>query len=334
MRAARLPRLRLGEYLAGLWLLMAGGVALVAAHWRGRFVFGATHYFPLVHVLLLMTTLSLGQLVLVSARGIALTASSFGRASGPGFEAERELLRRILRFARDCVPLYTLLLLYPTSDTMLDALQRSRLADPQLIRIDEVLFGGHASVWMQRFITPALTDVLSLCYFLHVVLPAIVMVAVSLLAPRRLFVEMIEAFVFVSIVGATLYVLVPAVGPLHSLRHLYTRDLGGGVITAVNRVAIQATRVPRDAFPSLHVAISALLLVYAWRTRRWLGALVALPTFGNWVSTLYLRYHYLIDVVAGFALVPLAIGVVRAWTRRFGDDSLQRPPLTAVPPAT
>ena len=57
--------------------------------------------------------------------------------------------------ARDCLPLYCILLLYPTSDLLIDTLQGSRLVDPALVRLDGALFGGQVSVWMERFITPA-----------------------------------------------------------------------------------------------------------------------------------------------------------------------------------
>jgi membrane-associated phospholipid phosphatase len=155
-------------------------------------------------------------------------------------------------------------------------------------------------------------------------------VFVALRGPRSLFVEAIEAFVLISLVGVTLYVLVPAVGPLYTLGHLYDRDLAGGVVGQANRAFIDGTRVPRDVFPSLHVGISALLLFYAARASRPF-ALVLLPAVaGNWIATIYLRYHYLVDVVAGFALVPLVVAAVRAWTRRFGDPAADEPPTAAA----
>jgi membrane-associated phospholipid phosphatase len=38
-----------------------------------------------------------------------------------------------------------------------------------------------------------------------------------------------------------------------------------------------------------------------------------------WFSTLYLRYHYLIDVVAGLILGPLCFLLANWLFRRFGD---------------
>ena len=334
----RRPRLRLGEYLSIVWLVGAGSIFVAAGQWGARILNAGTPYFPFVHVLLVSLSVYLARLVLLTVRKLARIpallrdggATTAEAADVLGFGEETRLLRAMAGLARDCLPLYCILLVYPTSDLLIDTLQGSRLVDPALIRADEALFGGHASVWMQRFITPAVSDAMSLCYFLHLIVPPLVLVVAALRAPRSLFVEAVEAFVVISVIGVTLYVAFPAIGPLHTLSHLYTRDLSGGLITEANRAVIDATRVPRDAFPSLHVGISALMLVYAWRTSRTFAVVIAPFVVGNWISTIYLRYHYLVDVVAGFALVPLVLYVVRAWTRRFPETAPAEP---GPPPA-
>jgi membrane-associated phospholipid phosphatase len=63
----------------------------------------------------------------------------------------------------------------------------------------------------------------------------------------------------------------------------------------------------RAAFPSLHTAVSVVMLACAWRfVRPWFW--IALPlAVGLWLSTIYLRHHYVVDLLAGFALAPLAL---------------------------
>ena len=41
---------------------------------------------------------------------------------------------------------------------------------------------------------------------------------------------------------------------------------------------------------------------------------------GNWISTVYLRYHYVVDDLAAFLLIPFVVWVVGAWGRRFIDS--------------
>jgi membrane-associated phospholipid phosphatase len=66
-----------------------------------------------------------------------------------------------------------------------------------------------------------------------------------------------------------------------------------------------------DAFPSLHCAVTAFTLLFdrvhaPRRFRLWL-----LPIIGLWIATIYLRYHYLTDVIAGMALAGAALAMVR-----------------------
>ncbi|MFH1054589.1 MAG: phosphatase PAP2 family protein [Candidatus Altiarchaeota archaeon] len=58
-------------------------------------------------------------------------------------------------------------------------------------------------------------------------------------------------------------------------------------------------------FPSVHVALSLLVLLYALKfSRKWGYALAPLIVL-SWVSTVYLRRHYFIDVIAGIALAVI-----------------------------
>ena len=73
-----------------------------------------------------------------------------------------------------------------------------------------------------------------------------------------------------------------------------------------------------DCFPSLHCAVSSYILFFDRRHRRWRFWLYLVPCVGLWVSTLYLRYHYFVDLVAGFALSAAALWFVN---RRFPAPS-------------
>ena len=75
----------------------------------------------------------------------------------------------------------------------------------------------------------------------------------------------------------------------------------------------------RAAFPSLHSAVSSLSLVYAWRyCRRFFPILLAfvIPLL---VATVYLRHHWVVDLLAGVLLVPWVLWITprfeRWWNR-------------------
>jgi membrane-associated phospholipid phosphatase len=68
-----------------------------------------------------------------------------------------------------------------------------------------------------------------------------------------------------------------------------------------------------DVFPSLHCAVSTYMLVFDSWYKRWRFRIYALPCVGLWISTIYLRYHYFIDVIVGFALAAVILYLTKTW---------------------
>ena len=103
----------------------------------------------------------------------------------------------------------------------------------------------------------------------------------------------------------------------------FTKNLRGYPMGFSNLSAQAFSLLPVDsraAFPSLHTAVSTVALVYAWRfVRPWFWILVPF-VLGLWVSTIYLRHHYVVDLIAGWLLAPLAVWVAPRldawWSRR------------------
>jgi hypothetical protein len=328
-----LRRIRPAELLTALGLA-AVGVAYLALRGRpaGHPALEGIPYQP--SWLLLLATLAayIGKLTVVAARkGVATVALAARRTSAAAgedlsFGEERKILAAAARLVRDCMPLYAASFLYLATDTVAWWLHGAATADAALIHWDEVLFGGQASVWMDRFITPARTDLFSVFYFMHLVEVIGVLLLLHFIAPRRLFVEALQGVATMMTIGFALYLAVPAIGPKYTLTGSYTRTLEGGPMTAVNTVVMDALRANRDVFPSLHVALSGLVLLYAWRASRPL-ALVLVPfVLGNWVSTIYLRYHYLVDVAAAWVLIPVVYYPIRRWMQSAEEALVGRVP--------
>ena len=101
----------------------------------------------------------------------------------------------------------------------------------------------------------------------------------------------------------------PAAGP-HldpNFATLYTIPLEGWWFTRWNAGLVDSGSNQVDVFPSLHTAVTAFLMGFDWKHARGRFRLWIAPTIGLWFSTIYLRYHYATDVVAGFALAGAAL---------------------------
>ena len=77
------------------------------------------------------------------------------------------------------------------------------------------------------------------------------------------------------------------------------------------------TRVPRDCFPSLHTCLTVLLMWGAWRHAR--SVFWALLPFTVFIpfACVYLRYHYVADVLAGLTLFAIVALVAPPLQRRY-----------------
>jgi len=97
-------------------------------------------------------------------------------------------------------------------------------------------------------------------------------------------------------------ILFPIESPYFSLASLNTAPLVGGPFTATIELVEHFGRVHGAAFPSAHVAGSMVALLAARRYKPWLYR-ICLPFFAAMcVATVYGRYHYVADVIAGIAV--------------------------------
>lgn len=174
--------------------------------------------------------------------------------------------------------------------------------DRWLIQFDYGFAGVHPYLWLARFSSPAMNEFMQfayMTYFLYlVILPAILYAQKDRLAFWTVMVSTAVAHYSVYVIA----VLFPVESPYHSLAPLETKSLAGGYFTATIDLIERFARVHGGAFPSAHVAGSMVALLAAYRYRRWLFW-VCLPFFASMcVGTVYGRYHYVADVLAGIAV--------------------------------
>jgi membrane-associated phospholipid phosphatase len=193
---------------------------------------------------------------------------------------------------------------------------RGTRLDALLYGIDVAVWGTSPNVWAERFASPWLTEVLSVCYIFFMPL-----LFGSLLRyffwRRELLGEFYAGLFTVYGLGFLGYLLVPAMGPYLAYPELFSVTLEGGPITQLNTLMVVEGSNKVDVFPSLHCAVSTFILVFAWRHHRREFWLLLAPVVGLWLSTIYLRYHYLVDVACGFALAAFAARVAA----RFAENT-------------
>ena len=181
-------------------------------------------------------------------------------------------------------------------------------SDQWLADLDFQIWHAHPTVWLERVHTPALTEFLQVVYTLFV--PAVLLVAVLIWIRRgsaefQYYAFLIALGYLASYVG---YLIVPARGPRFLLKHLQHIPLQGlWLFQAMQSTLDRLESAHYDCFPSGHTELTIL----AW----WGSRMVSKRLF--WVyfaytpliifATVYLRYHYTVDVLAGVVLAAVLI---------------------------
>lgn len=196
---------------------------------------------------------------------------------------------------------------YTAVEWIVPALGRGAL-DAELLAVDRALFGETPAA---RFTpTPGWTDLLSGCYLsYHLYLHGALLWAVWRIESAE---KLVRPLFLAFAVGMAGYLIVPATGPAIAYPTLFEAPIEGGAMTAINAAFIARGTSLYDVFPSLHVLMTLVLLDHDWQHVRRRFWVMLVPAIGLAVSTLYLRYHYAVDVLAGVAIWA----GVAVWSRR------------------
>jgi len=213
-----------------------------------------------------------------------------------------------LYLLREMLPFFLCILIYTNLHDTIGFVNPGDIHQ-SLLAVDVWIFGVEPCLWAERFYSRELTEVFQLLYMsFALVAPAVPLV---LLAQRRYkdFRRGALSIIVCFYLGYLLYLILPAAPPRLALANEFRKNLGGDPLFASFAAETALALLPTDsraAFPSLHAAVSLLALGLAWRFTRPLFFILAPVAVGLWASTIYLRHHFVVDLLAGFLLAPVA----------------------------
>ena len=214
------------------------------------------------------------------------------------------LIKVILDFLRETLPFAFCISIYTNMHDMVHLVNPNDV-DLYLMSWDKYLLGFHPAIYLEQFITPGLTDFMYSSYSAFLIYILIFSMYLYIKKENAAFRETLVSVIITFYIGYIGYVFFPAVGPKFTMSHMFETSLTGTEITdrlsfLMNYEISEYTR--RDCFPSLHNGIIFLILLFAFKQSRTYAFLFLPFAISLFISTLYLRYHYFIDMVAGFAL--------------------------------
>lgn len=171
--------------------------------------------------------------------------------------------------------------------------------DAKLIKFDQWLTGVNPTLCLERFAHPALNEFMQFSYFTYFVY---LLILGGLLYFRREWKSYWSVMTYSAIgyvLGYFIAMLFPVESPWFAMAGMWHGELVGGPFTALINLIEKCGRVHGAAFPSQHVAGAVAALWGAWRHRRWLFWVFLPFVLCMCVSTVYVRNHYVADVLGG-----------------------------------
>ncbi|MGD0498933.1 MAG: phosphatase PAP2 family protein [Bryobacteraceae bacterium] len=171
--------------------------------------------------------------------------------------------------------------------------------DDALLAFERAATGADASVWLQRFAHPALTEIMMFAYVIYVpMLPGVALLCYRAAGARAAY-DYLLHLSLVNIACFLGFMLFPVASPMYHQPQLYGAPLNGWVFTWCGEWIRHHAHYAGGSLPSPHCAAASVMLAMLYRYDR-KAFRAALPiVLILYLSTVYGRYHYASDAVAG-----------------------------------
>jgi membrane-associated phospholipid phosphatase len=215
----------------------------------------------------------------------------------------------ILRVIRDWHPLILFPLLYKEVEVLAAFMGNWRLT-AAIPAWESALFAGQPSLYLsERLAFVPLSEYLHFCYLSYVIVIPSVTAYWYFSGRRAAFGELLLLLSTVLLGSYLFFILLPVDSPYYLSQRLGPPLSGHFFFDLVHQMSDRGG-ARGGAFPSAHVSGAVVVILVAWRHQRWLAYLLAPISGGLLFATVYGRFHYVLDTLAGGSL---AIAVVVAY---------------------
>jgi membrane-associated phospholipid phosphatase len=215
----------------------------------------------------------------------------------------------MLRVIRDWHPLILFPFLYKEVELLAAVIGDWRLT-AVIPAWESALFSGQPSLYLsERLPFVPLSEYLHFCYLSYVIVIPSVAAYWYVSGRQAAFGELLLLLTTVLLGSYLFFILLPVDSPYYLSPRLGPPLSGHFFFDLVHQVSDRGG-ARGGAFPSAHVSGAVVVSLLAWRHQRRLAYLLILITGSVMIASVYGRFHYVLDALAG---AILAIAVVSAY---------------------
>lgn len=177
--------------------------------------------------------------------------------------------------------------------------------DATFIHIDEILFNTQPSQEFSKLLPQAwFSELMNFAYFSYYALTFLTIYVIYFKSKEK-----VEKTIFLILCSFYIYYIVfiifPVVGPQFFLPKDLTTIPDGYIFREAVRLAQHLGETPTGAFPSSHVGMTMIFLIIAFKHIKKLFPYMLIIFILLCLSTVYIKAHYVIDVIGGFISAPI-----------------------------
>lgn len=211
----------------------------------------------------------------------------------------------VIQFLRYAYPLVLIVYLYPETDHFNNIFFENQ--DPFFSRVEETIFGFQPALrFLDRFHELWIIELMSFGYFSYYLL-IFGFTLLLFLTDQQLFYRLTFVMISSFYVYYLVFILLPVAGPQYFFPPPENEVPEAYLFSSMLKLVQELGERPTGAFPSSHAGIALIIIWYTWKYRRyWLSIILPLSILLI-ASTVYIKAHYVIDVIAALVTVPFFI---------------------------
>jgi membrane-associated phospholipid phosphatase len=208
----------------------------------------------------------------------------------------------VVRFIRNWYIVFSFPFLYWEVGPLLHAVFPGEF-DHLIIQVDRWIFGVLPNIWVQTIVRPWLTDIMQISYSIYWITIPLGGAIFYFRREFRHFERLLFYVTFTFFLSYFIFIFFPVAGPRFYLADQIHANYHGFFISNLLRNFVQSVGFRGGAFPSSHVGVAMVILIYVWHFRPRIAQFLFLPlVIALSLATIYGQYHYFTDVLAGLLM--------------------------------
>jgi membrane-associated phospholipid phosphatase len=195
--------------------------------------------------------------------------------------------------------------------------------DPWFTYAEQSLWGLQPSIEFSKlFPQKWFSELMNFSYFFYYLLT--IGLSLTIWFTRR---SKLQEVIFVIFTSFIIYYLFFAIFPVKGPQFYFTGTDAQAVTSYLFshfvKLAQNIGETETGAFPSSHVGMSIVFLIISWKYSRNIFWMILTPVILLWFATIYIKAHYLIDVIGGFISAPIVYWLSEKLYFKIEDKSRQ-----------